>query len=484
MRNHRLPTWPLLRALGLVVLLTACRVNATPTVDGGTPSFARPTAALPTIRGSVAPARATLPPLIGTSPAPDPSPDAAALLVDQAVGLLLDYSLNAPTSADLYQAAYDGALLALARGGLLIDRTLPPLVGTRGDDSAVFRAAYRALAQLVAPFAAQTDLAHAAIRGAVERADQCQTYFITPDEFREARGGEGAGGRYAGVGVALRDREGAVVVESVYPGSPAAAAGLRPGDRLMAVDGTSVVGLDAAAIGQRLRGQVETAVLLAVARAGEVAPRTFAIVRAVVVAPPFVAQIVRDSSGRPIGLLRLSAVTEGGLPALRAAVADLQGYAIRGWVLDLRGSPVGATELLPHLGGILFPANTVVGYVPAGGGDRAIVAAGSATSATLAPLAVLIDGGTALLGEALAAAARDTAGARIFGEPSAGCVAESGLYPLADRSGLRITLDPLLSPRRRPLHGVGERPDETILPDPDGVTDPVLAAALRWLGAR
>src|SRR5690349_21764657 len=170
MKYDRMPRWPLVLALSLILVLAACRSESvTPTVREGPTPTRRATPGSPTIRGTVAVPRATgaVRPAAGTAHAAL-TPDEGTLLVDQAVGLLLDYSLNRPTSDNLYQAAYDGALRDLARNGLLVDRVLLPLDGDRADDAPTFRAAYRALAELVRSSVDQTVMAHAAIQGAVD----------------------------------------------------------------------------------------------------------------------------------------------------------------------------------------------------------------------------------------------------------------------------------------------------------------------------
>jgi carboxyl-terminal processing protease len=487
MKHDRTLRWPLDLALSLMLALPACRSGSvTPTVQEGPTPARRATPGSPTIRGTVVAPRATgaVRPASGT-PQSVLTPDDGTLLVDQAVGLLLDYSLNRPTSNDLYQAAYDGALRALARNGLLVDRVPLPLDGDRGDDAPTFRTAYRALAELVRPSIDQTAMAHAAIQGAVDRADQCQTYFLEQADFRRERDGRPADEGYGGIGVTLGTSSGGTTIGTIYADSPAADAGLLAGDRVLAVDGIDVTNLGTEAIAVLLRGAVGTTVQIAVQRPSEASPRTVTLTRAAVRPPPFTAMLVAGPEGQAIAMVQLTNLTSDALPQLREALASLAGRSPQGWVLDLRGASVGSLDLLAQIGPIFIPEDQPLGYVAgADKAEMAITPDRTAAVSRIAPLAVLIDSGTTLLGEALAAAAQDNAGARLFGEPTAGCVATSALYPLADGSGIRITLDPLLSPQRRKLHGTGQRPDETILPDPTGTTDPVLAAAIRWLAGR
>jgi membrane-associated protease RseP (regulator of RpoE activity) len=392
MKHRRPPRWPRCLAISLLLVLAACRSGGTPTIDPGTPTFLRPSPGRPTILGTVAVPRATPAP-IATPTGADLTPAEATLLVDQAVGLLLDYSLDHPASADLYQAAYDGAILALARSGLLVDRALLPFSGERGDDAPIFRATYRALADEAGSRGGQRALAYAAIRAAIERTDQCQTYFLEPGALEPERTGQPADAGYGGIGVTLRGQGSPLAIEAVYADSPAALAGLRPDDRILAVDGTAATTLDAAALAERLRGAVGTTLQLTILRPGEAVPRTVTVVRAPVRQPPFTTALLAVANGQTVAYLQLAQITAPTIPALREAIAELGRVNPQGWVLDLRGSAVGPVELLPDLGGLFIPSGQLLGYVVVDAGESPIVANGE-LSGSLGPIAVLTDSGT------------------------------------------------------------------------------------------
>ena len=99
-------------------------------------------------------------------------------------------------------------------------------------------------------------------------------------------------------------------------------------------------------------------------------------------------------------------------------------------------------------------------------------------------MALLINEGSGSSSEATAAAAQDYGYARLFGETSSGCLAVSRLYALADGSGLNVTEEKYLSPKRREINRVGVKPDVEIPEDRGTADDPVLEAAIGWLATQ
>jgi carboxyl-terminal processing protease len=100
------------------------------------------------------------------------------------------------------------------------------------------------------------------------------------------------------------------------------------------------------------------------------------------------------------------------------------------------------------------------------------------------PLVVLVDGGTASMGEIFASAVQEHGAATILGTTTAGSVAAAQVFGLSDGSGLQVTVFEILSADGTPLNTVGVTPDEVIPADPVSVArgdDPVLARAVQIL---
>jgi carboxyl-terminal processing protease len=152
-------------------------------------------------------------------------------------------------------------------------------------------------------------------------------------------------------------------------------------------------------------------------------------------------------------------------------------------VLDLRGNSGGridvGTRLLSHF---LPNGSAVYQEVDRGGQNSSHATHGNGQYDL--PLVVLVDGGTASMGEIFAAAVQEHGAATILGTNTAGSVAAAQVFGLPDGSGLQITVFEILSADGKPLNKVGVAPDEVITTDPDGQTDgsdPVLARAVELL---
>ncbi|MFN8537446.1 MAG: S41 family peptidase [Thermomicrobiales bacterium] len=94
---------------------------------------------------------------------------------------------------------------------------------------------------------------------------------------------------------------------------------------------------------------------------------------------------------------------------------------------------------------------------------------------------MLINAGSASASEAFAAAAQDYGFARTFGQTSSGCLAAALLFDLADGSALSVTVQKVVSPKKRQINGIGVKPDQEIPVDPMRADDATLQAAVAWL---
>src|SRR5207302_10911431 len=153
-------------------------------------------------------------------------------------------------------------------------------------------------------------------------------------------------------------------------------------------------------------------------------------------------------------------------------------------VLDLRGNSGGridvGTRLLGHF---LAPGSSVYEEVDRGGASSTHFAGRGATRYDL-PLVVLVDGGTASMGEIFASALQEHGAATILGTNTAGSVAAAQVFGLPDGAGLQVTVFEILSADGKPLNKVGVVPDEVVQPDTTDAAsgnDPALARAVEIL---
>jgi carboxyl-terminal processing protease len=307
-------------------------------------------------------------------------------------------------------------------------------------------------------------LEQAAVQGMLTALDdRWATYYDTAD-FRRFQ--QVLGGGYTGIGLWLeRDAAGALRVLSVQPDSPAARAGVRHGDRIIAVQGQSVTGEAVATVTDRLRGRAGTDVELTLASSsGSV--RELRLRRAAVADDDVTTSMLPDNVER----IRISAFTAGVGVEVRNAVAAAQRRDLDGIVLDLRDNPGGLLDEAVETASAFLSRGPVVSYVQRGQSPRTLDALGGGN--TSLPLVVLVDGGTASAAEIVAAALQDRGRAVLLGSQTFGKGTVQAPQRLAGGGAIELTVGHYLTPSGQSLEHVGITPDVLIPPrDPESVVD-------------
>jgi carboxyl-terminal processing protease len=384
-------------------------------------------------------------------------------VVRTAYDLMLDRFVHPLDSAALLRAAWDGVDHAAADHSARRPGSLPTLSGERAADFAAFEAALREYVAAQPTLPADVLAAHAAVRAMAALADEQHTYFMSPPEYRDYLEWV-SGGAYAGLGVRLGLPE--MVIREVYPDSPAAQAGLRAGDQLVRVDGRPLAGLDREHASGLIRGPEGSVAELVVRRPTEADDWLVWVPRRPIVVPQLSADWLDDATA----YLRLRSFPEGTtIDQVEQALVDFEQHGACGLVLDLRGNVGGRLEvgarLLSHF---LPPGAPVLERIDRSGGDRTWVAEAGWPFGR--PLVVLVDDGTASMGELFAAAIQDNHVGMIIGSRTAGNVAGGMAFPLGDGSGLAVTVLDIHSAAGRTLNRVGVAPDRA-------ATDSVLEQA-------
>jgi carboxyl-terminal processing protease len=245
----------------------------------------------------------------------------------------------------------------------------------------------------------------------------------------------------------------------VFEGSPAAAAGMIPGDKLIAVNGESVEGLTTSETSTRVRGEVGTPVTLTFQRANEPKPIERTIVRAIISIRWLQAKIL---DGR-IGYLKIQTFANPeALPLFNEAMQKFIDADVRALVVDVRNNGGGAVATGQEIASRLIPeGKPLFRQVDRRNGERTVTAWGDYWHREI-PMAILTNENSASMSEILASALKENGIARVFGVKTAGAVAAGVPYPLADGSGLLVTVQTITSGSGKQLNEVGLEPDEPI----------------------
>jgi carboxyl-terminal processing protease len=285
----------------------------------------------------------------------------------------------------------------------------------------------------------------------------------------------------ADVGLVLTRRFSFLMVVAARAGSPAAKAGLRPGDLLKAIDERHTRPTPAIIAERLLRGAPGSSVKLSVLRAGA-EPLEVSVVRERLKPAPVEGRMLEGGTG----YVRVPEFTPATAQAVRAELESLRRSGATRLLLDLRdaawGAPadgVAVAELFLHGG----PVAKLVGRRV----DEKLLQADAARSAWSGPLAVLVTNGTAGPSEIVAAALVEAGRAKLVGEHTFGRAAVSKTVPLPE-GGMVLTVAKYMSPTGKAIHGEGLVPSVPVSQDDDdepaeGKSDAILEKALEVVKA-
>lgn len=316
---------------------------------------------------------------------------------------------------------------------------------------------------------------YAAIRGMLSTLGDTNTFFIEPPVAQSES--DVLAGTYGGIGVSVqRNAEGLI---EMYPFEigPAAEAGIRPGDILLAVDGIDLSTISSTdQIDQLLRGEVggNNGALLRVQRDQEEPYEVF--VPFDVINVPSVQWRVLDNTN--IGYIQILRFTSRTPDEMQEAIEALREQDIAAVVLDLRNNYGGLLQEAIEVASLFLDGGVVLYEVTRSGEETYFAEQGGALLDE--PLVVLVNQGTASASELLAGAIRDRERGVLIGQRTFGKGTIQQIYTLSDNSSIHVTSAEWLTPARSPLDGVGLEPTIEMIPDEQG-RDVEISEAVRYL---
>lgn len=319
-------------------------------------------------------------------------------------------------------------------------------------------------------------IVYGAIRGSLQTLGDQYTSFIEPRIA--AIMNEDASGEFQGIGAYVRmGDDGKLEIASIIPGTPAEAAGLRSGDRVLAVDGQSIVGYGIYEAIALIRGPAGTPVTLLIERPGE--PETFevTIVRARIEIPLVESRMLEGD----IAYIKLTEFSATAGRQMTEALMDLMARNPRGLILDLRDNPGGWLDQALEVAD-LFLDRGVILIERSKDGEQVFPSRDGGPAESI-PLVVLVNGGSASASEIVAGAIQDRGRGILVGETTLGKGSVQRPYRLSDGSELRVTIAHWFTPNDRAISGQGLKPDiEVPWPENAGPNeDPQLDRAVEYL---
>ena len=319
-------------------------------------------------------------------------------------------------------------------------------------------------------------LMRGAISGMLAATGDKHTTYMNPTQFEQANAS--MEGEYEGIGAWVDTSGDYVQVISPMKGSPAEAAGLRPNDIVIAVNGEDQTGIPGDLVLKKILGPAGQAVTLTIRRGEETLD--FTIVRAKITVPVVDYRMLDNN----IGYVALYSFNDQATSQLRTALKELMAQKPAGLVFDLRDNGGGYLSTAIEVVSEFIPRGVVM-YEEYGDGTRDAYSAQRGGRATEIPLVVLVNEGTASASEITAGAIQDLGRGKLVGVKSYGKGSVQNWIPLStEKGGVRITIARWLTPNGTQISEVGLTPDLVVeMSDEDYAEgrDPQLDAAVKLL---
>ena len=288
------------------------------------------------------------------------------------------------------------------------------------------------------------------LKGQVAGLGDPYTELFTPAEAADFR--EQLSGEYVGIGVVITPNKtaDAIQIVRVFAGTPAEEAGLKAGDLIDSVDGTTARKLDLDAVSARVKGKAGTSVRLRVERAGSFLD--FTIVRRQVELPVVESRIV----GNKVGYISVSSFSSGVAAKFASALHALEGQKISGLIIDIRDNGGGyLNECLDMLSNFI-PHGTALWTKEAGGELNAVAVNGGSVSY---PIVVLVNGDSASASEIFSAAMQENKAALIVGTKTFGKGLIQRSWDLSEGYELKVTVEEYYTPNKNTIQKKGLTPN-------------------------
>jgi carboxyl-terminal processing protease len=291
-----------------------------------------------------------------------------------------------------------------------------------------------------------------AIRGMLDSLGDPHTSYLDPvqnDSLNASMEG------YDGIGAYVSTEGELLTVIEPITGSPAEAAGLRPGDEILAIDGEDMTGVLPEVARQKVLGEAGTTLILTIRREGEELPFDVEITRAHIVIPSVESEML---DGR-IAYVSLSTFGDSSAADLRGAIEQLLAQNPSGLILDLRNNSGGYLDSAIDVVS-LFLADGVVAYEEYGNGTRNTHEVTGDSIATEIPMVVLVNEWSASASEIVTGALHDRGRALVVGAVTFGKGTVQSWIPLSNEQGaVRVTVARWLTPDGNNVHEIGITPD-------------------------
>lgn len=330
---------------------------------------------------------------------------------------------------------------------------------------------------------ANQDKVYGAAQGLVRSLGDPYSEFLPPADKKQFD--EEIQGHFGGIGIELGVRDGVLSVIAPLPGTPAAEAGIKVGDKIVKIAGQTSAELSISRAIDLIRGEVGTTVELSILRLGERELLEFKLKRAVINVPTIETKILPNSDVFVITLYNF-----GGTSAdlFRQALREFVQAKTDKLIIDLRGNPGGYLDAAVDMASWFLPLGKTIAIEDRGRGEEAkrYQSNGYNIFNDQLKLVILVDSGSASASEILAGALRDHGRATLIGEQTFGKGSVQELIPITDDTSLKLTIAKWLTPKGISISHNGLKPDIAVeipekVKDSEAIDELMLARAEKFL---
>ena len=298
-------------------------------------------------------------------------------------------------------------------------------------------------------------LIYGAIKGMLRELDP-HTNFLPPDVFKDFE--TETSGEFGGIGIEISVQNSVLTIISPIEDTPAWEAGIKPGDKVISIDGHSTKGLSLVEASQLMKGRRGEKIVLTIVRETEDEPKDITIVRG----------SVKIKSVKPTDMddgfayVKITSFIENTARDLEKTLADTQKKhgGIKGLVLDLRRNPGGLLDQAVKVGDLfLKDGQTIVSTIGRDPKNKEVLAASKRSKYDNFPIIILMNEYSASASEIVAGALQDNKRALVMGEKSFGKGSVQSVIKLGDGSGLKLTVARYYTPSGRSIQAEGITPD-------------------------
>ncbi len=299
------------------------------------------------------------------------------------------------------------------------------------------------------------DIEYAAINGMLSQLDPHSVVF-PPKDFDEFK--IGTSGKFGGLGMVVGLRDGILTVISPIEGTPAFRAGLKSGDKIIAIDEDSTVNMSLQEAVNKLRGDPSTEVILQVEIKKSQTTEPITLVREIISIPSVSSKLADNN----IGYIKIRNFQEDTSQSLEEEIEKLtkESGELKGLILDLRNNSGGLLGQAIAVADKFLSSGLIVITVEPMGKQKIQKAKKSSKDLSKCPMVVIIDAGSASGAEIVAGALKDNNRAPLIGDTSFGKGSIQQLIDLINSgAALKLTVGKYLTPNFTDIQSVGISPD-------------------------